>query len=131
MKHTQIFIIFVAALALFACEKKQVAEKSEVTLSFDYREVDSCMIEFKSTSTPAYIADDLWYRFNDSYPYDSIHYNIGDGFRRFYHKGEVSVSVWYKPGVEPIYDEIRAARDFKIIVKDTIDSTWVAAIPVD
>ena len=58
--------IRVFAFVFSSCEKKQVADLTNLTLSFEYREVvndkyDNNKVEIRSTSTPSFVAPDIWY----------------------------------------------------------------------
>ena len=122
-------MLVVVPFLFTSCEKKQVPNKDAVTLAFEYREVDAsrCKVEIRSTSTPSYIADDLWYYFRNEYAT-----MIGDGYRYFNLNAEtIKVSVWYKPGVAPNYNEIYVSKDFVIDITGVADSIWRSARPIE
>lgn len=128
----KILLFALAAIALCACEKKQVADPKNMEISFEYREVEDTIyhhtytLDFRSTSTPSYIAPNLWYYWNDG-----LAISIGDGHRYFDHAGDYTVDVLYKPGVEPDFNAVHASRQFTITITGSADSIWHAAIPVE
>ena len=147
MKRT--ILLLLAALSLVACEqKKQVA--TNPTIAFEYCEIPPTVgitrIEYRSISTPAYIAPDLWYDFYGSNTADAI----GDGklnlpktdkaeFVNMMVDDEMknvmvdTVTVSYKPGVEPEYDAVHAIQKF--VIYTTGDTTkyyqWRTATPIE
>ena len=122
----KILLFALAAVAICACEKKQVADPKNMEISFEYREVDTRIIEYRSTSTPSYIAPDLWYYWNDG-----TAIAIGDGHHIFSALGDVNVTVLYKPGVEPDFDAVHNSRQFTITITGLADSIWHAATPIE
>ena len=134
------FLLFAAALIMLTgCEKKQVAEPSNVKIAFQYREVEDVLeantpeeekrmhtIEIRSTSEPAFIAPDLWYNFGTDYAMQ-----IGDGNHRFTKIGTYNVTVLYKPAVAPDFDKIYASQKFTFTIDGVRDSIWKPAIPVE
>ena len=129
MKH-KLFLLAFAAILFAGCEKKQVADVKDLTISFEYREVEGatgyCDFEFRSTSTPSYVAPDLWYDFGKDHAMA-----IGDGHHRFKTAGTYNVTVMYKPGVDPEPNKIHASRTFTFTLTGVSDSTWKAATPTD
>ncbi len=131
MKKLSFIALCVLALTFVACEKKQVANPSDLVISFEYREVQDTIvstnkIEIRSTSTPSYVAPDLWYYFDAN---QAI--RIGDSYQRFYSTGTKNVKVLYKPGVAPDFDAIHASQEFTISITGVTDSIWRAATPVE
>jgi hypothetical protein len=85
-------------------------------------------IEIASTSTPSYVAPDIWY----DWGYDSgIAIMIGDDKHYFNYTGTYNVTMLYKPAVEPDPNAIHASRTFTMQVTGVRDSIWRAAIPIE
>ncbi len=134
MKKLLTITFCVVAFVFTSCEKKQVANPANLTLSFEYREVvndqfnnQNNKVEIRSTSTPSFVAPDIWY----DWGYDTgIAIMIGDG-EHFLNIGTYNVNMLYKPGVEPDFDAIHASRTLTMQVTGVPDSVWRAAVPVE
>lgn len=133
MKKLLTFTFCVVAFVFSSCEKKQVADLTNLTLSFEYREVvndkyDNNKVEIRSTSTPSFVAPDIWY----DWGYDSgIAIMIGGGEHFFNNTGTYNVNMLYKPAVEPDLNAIHASRTLSMQVTGVPDSVWRAAVPVE
>jgi hypothetical protein len=120
-------------LVFSSCEKKQVADPANLTLSFEYREVVNDIyknkkVEIRSTSTPSFVAPDIWYDWGAG---SGIAIMIGDGHRFFNSTGTYKVNMLYKPVVEPNLNAIHASRTFSMQVTGVPDSVWHAAVPIE
>lgn len=123
----------IVALFICSCEKKQVANPANLTLSFEYREVvndihNNNKVEIRSTSTPSFVAPDIWYDWGAE---TGIAIMIGDGKHYFNNTGKYNVTMLYKPAVEPDVDAIHASRTLSMQVTGVPDSIWRAAVPVE
>ena len=138
MKKLLTIILSAIAFVFSSCEKKQVADPAKLTLTFEYREVERTeqeikrniqyKIELVSTSTPSFVAPDIWY----DWGYDTgIAIMIGDGKHYFNNTGTYNVTMLYKPAVEPDQNAIHASRTLTMQVTGVTDSIWRAAIPIE
>lgn len=132
MKKLLSIALCAIALMFSACEKKQVADPANLTLSFEYREVyndihDNNKVEIRSTSTPSFVASDIWYDWGAD---TGIAIMIGNGKHFFNNTGTYNVTMLYKPAVGHDYDAIHASRTLSMQVTGIPDSIWRAAVPI-